>query len=403
MKINFNPVSFAANVPVSQNYSPEMSSTMMAIELDNEHAAKAKNDIELFNFRMQDDNWKKDVVGDFVQVRMGNCIDGAVYTIDSSGKTVMSSGWSNPKVITDSNEALGKYVREMKDYYNKKTNIPFGSGAETAQPYTMSTDLLEAFKSNFMTPAKDINETLVPPVANDLKDTAKTAAENISAPTDTQPSTSADNTDFATEEQKAEEYKNHLHDDRWEKLYSKEDDTIYLKQKNLFDGLEYVITSDGTVKETGLNIEPSVILKDDEESKKLFETTNKTPAAARQEKPSLFKRVKEGFANVWKFFASFGQMAVSTAKGITYGAATAIGMLAGFWAFGALPKSLTKEGPKITQIIKHPLKHIGVPGKVLAAVGSAGVLAYQLIVGKMAANQKTAVIDHKLNTGHRYI
>lgn len=402
MKISFNPVSFTANVPDSQNYSPEVNNTMRAIERDNEHAAKAKNDIELFNFRMQDDYWQKNVVGDFVQVRMGNCLDGAVYTIDDNGRTVLLGGWSNPKVITDSNAALGKYVREMKDYY-KKTNIPFGSG-ETTQPYTMSTNLLDAFKSNYLTPAKDINETVIQPMANDLKDVAKTTIETISPSANTQ-TTTEENTESAAAEEKAEAYKNHLHDDRWEKLYSKDDNTIYLKQKNLFDGLEYVITSDGTVKETGLNIEPSVILQDDEESKKLFDTTNVPPAAiaARQEKPSLFKRAKEGFANIWKFFASFGQMTVATAKGITYGAATALGMLAGFWAFGAFPKTLTKEGPKFAQIIKHPLKHIGTPGKVLAAVGGAGVLAYQLIVGKMAANQKTAVIDHKLNTGHRYI
>jgi hypothetical protein len=40
-------------------------------------------------------------------------------------------------------------------------------------------------------------------------------------------------------------------------------------------------------------------------------------------------------------------------------------------------------------------------GKVIAGVGSALVLGYNLVKGKLNANQNTAVIDHKLKTGHR--
>lgn len=200
-------------------------------------------------------------------------------------------------------------------------------------------------------------------------------------------------------EQKIADYKAHLNDENWEKLYSKEDNTIYLKEKNKFDGSGYVITSDGTVKEVGADIEPSVLVEKDTDSEKLFENKTETEQDTTQTKKKT--TLKDKIANVWKFFASFGQMAMSTAKGIGYGAATAVTMLAGSWVFNTLPKAFAKEGPKFAQIVKHPLKHIGTSGKVLAGVGAAAVLAYHLIVGKMAANQKTAVIDHKMYTGHR--
>ena len=51
--------------------------------------------------------------------------------------------------------------------------------------------------------------------------------------------------------------------------------------------------------------------------------------------------------------------------------------------------------------IKHPLKAVGKSGKIMAGIGAGAVLAYQLITGKLEANQKTAVIDHKMYTGHR--
>ena len=37
----------------------------------------------------------------------------------------------------------------------------------------------------------------------------------------------------------------------------------------------------------------------------------------------------------------------------------------------------------------------------MAGTASAIVLGYHLVKGKLEANQKTAVIDHKLKTGHR--
>jgi hypothetical protein len=63
--------------------------------------------------------------------------------------------------------------------------------------------------------------------------------------------------------------------------------------------------------------------------------------------------------------------------------------------------NLFKEGPKFVEVVKHPLKHMGKTGKIVAGVGSALVLGYHLVVGKLDANQRTAVIDHKMQTGHR--
>jgi hypothetical protein len=44
---------------------------------------------------------------------------------------------------------------------------------------------------------------------------------------------------------------------------------------------------------------------------------------------------------------------------------------------------------------------MGKGGKIIAGIGSALVLGYHLVVGKLEANQRTAVIDHKMKTGHR--
>lgn len=110
---------------------------------------------------------------------------------------------------------------------------------------------------------------------------------------------------------------------------------------------------------------------------------------------------KEGVAGVWKFFAVANQMANSALKGLFYGALTGVAFLTGSWLFKSLPNAFEKQGPKLSETILHPLKHISKSGKVIAGIASGSVLAYQLVMGKMDANQKTAVIDHKLHVGHR--
>lgn len=111
--------------------------------------------------------------------------------------------------------------------------------------------------------------------------------------------------------------------------------------------------------------------------------------------------INEGIANVWKFFSVTNQMANSALKGILYGAVTGVAFLGGSWLFATMPKAFSKGGPKLWEVVRHPLKNMPKSGKIISGIASAAVLAYQLVAGKLQANQKTAVIDHKLKVGHR--
>lgn len=120
-------------------------------------------------------------------------------------------------------------------------------------------------------------------------------------------------------------------------------------------------------------------------------------------KPVQHTTFKEKIANVWKFFSVTNKMVAASVKGLFYGAATGATFLAGSWLFKSLPKAFTKEGPKLWQTIRHPLAHISKKGKVIAGLAGTAVFAYNVIKGKFDANQNTAVIDHKLKTGHREV
>lgn len=136
--------------------------------------------------------------------------------------------------------------------------------------------------------------------------------------------------------------------------------------------------SDEVQPENGINVSSDVQVKNDK-------------------KPG----VKDGVGNVWKFFAKFNQMAVSIFKGVLYGGLTALAFLTGSYLFKTLPNGFKKEGPKLLEVIKHPLKNTSKTGKAVAGVAGGLVFIGNLISGILASNQKTAVIDHKLKTGHR--
>jgi hypothetical protein len=133
----------------------------------------------------------------------------------------------------------------------------------------------------------------------------------------------------------------------------------------------------------------------------MFERNGLTGDKKAAEEPKKKTTFKEKVANVWKFFSEMGKMTEATVKGVFYGATTGVALLGGAWLFKALPKAFVKEGPKLLEVVKHPLKHMGKGGKIIAGIGSALVLGYHLVVGKLEANQRTAVIDHKMKTGHR--
>ena len=199
-----------------------------------------------------------------------------------------------------------------------------------------------------------------------------------------------------TNEQKINTFKERLIDENWEKKFIKESNIIHIKHKNLIDGLEYEVTPDGKVTEVGTWMKPNVILEKDKDAINLFKKDNKTPNS-----PNKKSGIKDGIAGIWKFFTTTNQMVNSAIKGLVYGAVAGIALLSGSWLFKTLPSVFAKEGPKFTQILRHPLKNISKSGKIIAGIGAAAVMAYQMITGKLTANQKTAVIDHKLKTGHR--
>src|SRR5574344_514101 len=74
---------------------------------------------------------------------------------------------------------------------------------------------------------------------------------------------------------------------------------------------------------------------------------------AQNAKPEKKGFIREGIAKFWKFFSVTDRMANAVLQGLLYGAAAGV------------------------------------------------VLAYELVKGKLDANQNTAVIDHKLHVGHR--
>ena len=113
------------------------------------------------------------------------------------------------------------------------------------------------------------------------------------------------------------------------------------------------------------------------------------------------KTLKERFGNVWKFFAATDELSKGYAKAVLWGGAAGVATAGVAWIFRALPKAFVKEGPGLKEVIKHPLKHIGKAGKVISGVAAAAVFGYKAVVAHFNKNQRTAVIDHKLNVGHR--
>ncbi len=152
---------------------------------------------------------------------------------------------------------------------------------------------------------------------------------------------------------------------------------------------------------------PAVSFKANETTEKAKGRVNLALAEADTDKfetPAKKKTsAKDGAANVWKFFSVTKTMTGAAIKGAIYGIAASSAVMAVFWPFKALPKAFKKEGPAIGKLITHPFKHIGLAGKILTVVSGLGVFGYQLVKGKLNANQNTAIIDHKLKIGHRDI
>ena len=140
---------------------------------------------------------------------------------------------------------------------------------------------------------------------------------------------------------------------------------------------------------------------------------------------------KTGISNIWKGFTVFNTMMDATAKGIFYGVlGSLVSGTVAFWSkfpsqFKAikleksakierisnlatelgknvkLPNKIKVANDAFRQVMKHPFKTMGIKGLVISGLIGAAIFAGNVILGKLNSNQKTAVIDHKLNIGHR--
>ena len=194
---------------------------------------------------------------------------------------------------------------------------------------------------------------------------------------------------------KTAEFKEALKSRKWKKTYFPESDVIWIEQKRVKDGAAYCLEKDGTVKKTSPNEGKAEVII--EANKDMSKTFNDIKADETKPKKSFGYRFRDAIGDTWKFFSATGTMTVATAKGIVYGAGAGIGVVAG----AALLKLLTH--PKnYKEIFKHPLNAAGKTGKILAGTAAAILLVSNIIAGKLQANENTAVIEHKMNTDHRY-
>lgn len=342
-------------------------------ETQTEHTARIKNEQDVMKNRLDSLNqalkdgekvetmlqskyWEKEYIPDDfgrgkVFAQMPNTSDGLTYTIYDNGKVVTTSGIAGTqKVIKESDKELAKYVAEMKAEYENAMHKGLDQKFETEQVKP---------KSNVYT-SKEYTQA-------ELDEKADTFAQNLS-------------------------------NRQWKKEYLPENDIIIVRQKRVKDGLEYMIKNDGTVMETGLRDKAIVIIEPNSESAKTFAKYKKKldPNAP---KTSLWLKAKEAVAGVWKFFTVAGTMGVATAKGLWQGALASAAVL----ATAVIVKGATaviKNEKTISDIAKAPLKTAGGLGKVIAFAVGAIVLAGHLIAGKLEANQKSAVIEHKIDVPH---
>ena len=199
-------------------------------------------------------------------------------------------------------------------------------------------------------------------------------------------------------DEKAGIFAERLKSSKWKKEYLPENDIIIIRQKHVKDGLEYMLKNDGTVLETGLKDKPVTIIEPSRESAETF-AKYKNKLDPNAPKTSLWMKGKEATADVWKFFTVAGTMGVAAARGLWQGALIGAGVLAVAAVTRGTVKAVKNEA-KILDIFKFPLKTAGKSGKLLALVAGGLVLTGHLIAGKMKANQKSAVIEHKVDVPH---
>lgn len=199
-------------------------------------------------------------------------------------------------------------------------------------------------------------------------------------------------------DEKAEVFAQRLNSKQWKKEYLPENDIIVISQKNVGDGTEYMIKNDGTVMETGLRNKAITIVEPNSQSAKTF-AKYKAKLDPNAPKMSLWMMGKEAVADTWKFFTVAGTLTTAAARGLWQGAITGAAVLASAVILRGT-SAVIKNEKTFSDIIKHPLKTAGLGGKVFAVIAGGLVLTGHIVAGKLKANQKSAVIEHKIDVPH---
>lgn len=346
MNVSFNPtVSFKSNM-INDRLDGKFPEGSIVVQ---SHSCKPQaNDAKVdeyikknslpFEETLKDEDWDKTYIpqADIIHVRQKNCRDGKEYEISSDGKVVAVSCWDNPEVIREANSEIAAYFNEVK---SKQVQLPTKETTPVGFSDEEFSDRLQQFKDN-------------------------------------------------------------LKSRKWEKVYLPESDLVFIKEKKASNGIEYILNKDGTVKIAGKRTQPMTLVEANSEFAKEFnKIKSKQNPSVESSKPSLWYRIKDSIADVWKFFSMFGTMTAATAKGIFYGVTTGLGVV-GAAVLLKSPSAL-RAGVKVCDILKNPLRVAGTTGKVVAGIASALVFATNIVMGKLQANQNTAVIEHKFNVDHR--
>ena len=288
-------------------------------------------------------HWEKnyDPVTNTVHAKIPNSHDGNEYTVYPDGKVIVTDGWGKKEVEREANEELANYVKQIKSVHENtpQAKIEPKENAYTSKEYTQQ----------------------------ELDEKANIFAERLKSR-------------------------------KWKKEYLPENDIIMVRNKRIKDGLEYMIKNDGTVMETGLRDKAVTIIEPNRESAKTF-AKYKRKLDPNAPKTSLWMKCKEATADVWKFFTVAGTMGVATAKGLWQGTLTGAAVLASATIIRGAVKVIKNE-KTVSDIVSNPLKTAGTAGKLLALASGALVLTGHLIAGRLEANQKSAVIEHKIDVPH---
>ncbi|MBR1460451.1 hypothetical protein IJ596_02305 [bacterium] len=253
-------------------------------------------------------------------------------------------------------------------------------------------NLLEEMVSN---PNSSSNAVSAPKAAEEQE----SAAPPLSNPMTEQVSEDKFESRNLISEEKVADFQAALKNKKWEKKYFPESDLVWVRMKKAPEGeVEYVISPDGTVKETSANMEPDVIMEANSKMSEVFSSIkSKQSSEPKAKKPGNW--LTRGISDIWTALSVAGTMTVATAKGVFYGALTGAGVIAASTILNM--SKLMGENKKFFEILKSPIKSAGKGGKIAAAVASLAVLASYVISGKLSANENAAVIDHKMHTGHR--